>query len=65
MLIKLNSILVFGLIAFFGALLLYPGYITLLKKLKAGKQLRQESVTGDKAPIFNKLHGHKAGTPTM
>lgn len=65
MLIKLNSIIVFGLIAFFGALVLYPWYIQLLKHLKAGKQLRQESVTWDKAPIFNKLHGHKAGTPTM
>jgi phospho-N-acetylmuramoyl-pentapeptide-transferase len=65
MLIKLNSILVFGLIAFFGALVLYPWYIELLKHLKAGKQLRQDSVTWDKAPIFNKLHGHKAGTPTM
>jgi len=30
-----------------------------------GKKIREDSVTGDKAVIFAKLHKHKANTPTM
>ncbi|MDP2669824.1 MAG: hypothetical protein Q8O99_02175 [bacterium] len=65
MLLKLTSILLYALTGFFLALALYPSYILLLKKFKAGKQIRNESVTGDKATIFSKLHGHKSGTPSM
>ncbi|HPC34325.1 MAG TPA: hypothetical protein PLP73_01585 [Candidatus Absconditabacterales bacterium] len=65
MLVKLNSILIFALIAFFMGLILYPIYIKILKKLKAGKTIREEDVTGEKSVIFSKLHKHKAGTPTM
>jgi UDP-N-acetylmuramyl pentapeptide phosphotransferase/UDP-N-acetylglucosamine-1-phosphate transferase len=65
MLLKLNSILLFSLAAFFLALLLYPPYILLLRKIKAGQKLRKAAMTGDDAPIFNQLHQHKAGTPTM
>ncbi len=65
MLIKLNHILMFALIAFFLWMVLYPIYIRILKKLKAGKTIRQDTVTGEKSTIFAKLHQHKAGTPTM
>jgi len=44
---------------------LYPIYIRILKKLKAGKTIREDTVTGEKSTIFAKLHKHKAGTPTM
>ena len=47
------------------SLMLYPLYIQLLTYIKAGKQIRDDDVTGNKASIFKKLHGHKAGTPTM
>ena len=65
MLLKLNSIILYSLLAFFLSLMLYPLYITLLQKIKAWKKIREASVTGEDAPIFNELHKHKAGTPTM
>lgn len=65
MLLKLNSIILYTLIAFILALALYPCYIHMLKRLKAGKLLRETAVGGGVAEIFQKLHGHKAGTPTM
>ena len=65
MLLKLNSILIYTLIAFILGLVLYPVYIKLLKRRKAGKLLRESAVGGGLAEIFQKLHGHKAGTPTM
>ncbi len=46
-------------------MILYPLYIKLLKKIKAGQKLREASATWEKSKIYNKLHNHKAGTPTM
>ena len=37
----------------------FPYYIRLLRYLKAGKTIREDSGTGDKATIFNALHKHK------
>lgn len=65
MLIKLNSIIIFALCAFFLALITYPGYINILKKRKIGKTIREEAVTGEKATIFSDLHKHKSGTPNI
>lgn len=65
MIVKLNMIILYSLVAFFISFALYPLYIELLKKLKAWKTLRENDTTGDKASIFNQLHNHKAGTPTM
>jgi phospho-N-acetylmuramoyl-pentapeptide-transferase len=65
MLEKLASIMLYALTWFFLALTLYPWYIALLKKLKFGKQIRDDAMMGDKATIFAALHGHKTGTPTM
>lgn len=45
MLVKLNNIIAFALIAFFLSWILYPLYIKLLKKLKAGKTIREVAVT--------------------
>lgn len=65
MLLELNRIIIFSLFAFFMALVAYPFFIALLKDLKMGKSIREDSVTGSKAEIFQKLHSHKAWTPTM
>lgn len=65
MLLKLNNIIIYSLIAFFISLIAYPIYINLLHLLKVGKQIRDDSTSGGAATIFNKLHKHKAWTPTM
>ncbi|MFZ2151160.1 MAG: phospho-N-acetylmuramoyl-pentapeptide-transferase [Candidatus Absconditicoccaceae bacterium] len=65
MLIKLNYIIIFSLIAVLLSGLLYPIYIKILKKLKVGKTIREETATGEKSVIFTQLHKHKSGTPTM
>jgi phospho-N-acetylmuramoyl-pentapeptide-transferase len=65
MLLKLNSIIIYGLGAFFLALAMYPVYIMLLKKWNVGKTIREETVTGEKATIFVDLHKHKTGTPNL
>ncbi len=65
MLLKLNVIIIYSLIAFFLSLMLYPIYIELLKKWKVRKTIRDDTVTGEEAKIFKELHQHKAGTPTM
>lgn len=65
MLIKLNNIIMFALIAFFISRILYPIYIHILRKYKLGKTIREAAVTGEKSKIFTQLHEHKKGTPTM
>jgi len=65
MLTKFTQILIFGLSAFFVSFLLYPRYIKLLKKRKAGQSIRDSARSGGEASIFKELHAHKAGTPTM
>ena len=65
MLLKLNYILWLGIIAFLIGLVIYPYYIKALSFLKIRKSLREDDATWQKSEIFNKLHGHKAGTPTM
>ena len=62
---KFINILMYCLIATGLSVILYPRYIRLLKYLKAGKTIREVSVTGEKSEIFTQLHAHKAGTPTM
>ncbi len=53
-------IFVVATLAFFVSLALTPIWMKFLYKYKMGKQLRTEG-----APIFNKLHKAKEGTPTM
>jgi hypothetical protein len=59
MFLKVNSIILYGLATFVISTLLYPLYIRFLQYIKAGKTIRDDSVTGDKASIFQSLHGHK------
>lgn len=65
MLNNLILILGFTLATFIIAIILYPLYIRLLRKLKAGKTIRSNTATWEKSEIFAKLHEHKAWTPTM
>lgn len=58
-------ILVYCLLSFWVAMLIYPLYIKLLQHLKAWKTIRENNATWEKSEIFAKLHAHKAGTPTM
>ena len=65
MLVKLNNIIMFALIAFFISRILYPIYIHILKKYKFGKTIRESAVTGEQSKIFSQMHEHKKWTPTM
>lgn len=58
------AIVLYGIAGFLLAFLLIPPYIAGLKRLKLAKQIRTEATVG-KAVLFNQLHAHKAGTPTM
>lgn len=62
---KMVGILTYSLISLGLSAALYPFYIRLLQRIKAGKTIREVSATGEKSEIFAKLHAHKAGTPTM
>lgn len=65
MIIKLTQILLFSLAACIISFVLYPYYIKLLKKRKAGQQIRDTARSGWEASIFKELHAHKQWTPTM
>ncbi len=59
--------LIFGatLSSFLIVTLLTKPYYKLLLKYGVKKQLRDSAVGGGAATIFNELHAHKKGTPTM
>jgi len=65
MLIKFTYILLFGLVSCAISFTLYPLYMAFLRKIKAGQQIREASMTGEKSTIFSELHAHKVWTPTM
>ncbi len=65
MLQNLTQILIYSMIACVVTAVSFPYYIRLLRYFKAGKTIREDSGTGDKATIFNALHKHKWWTPTM
>ncbi len=58
---------IFGLtvLAFLVAMALTPAFTTFLYTNKLGKKIRQTDFNQKEAPIFYKLHQHKANTPTM
>jgi phospho-N-acetylmuramoyl-pentapeptide-transferase len=59
------GILAFG--AFVLSMVLVPFYTRLGFKYKLWKQIRTDAITGEKAPIYHKLHAakHKRNIPTM
>ncbi|MFA6447018.1 MAG: phospho-N-acetylmuramoyl-pentapeptide-transferase [Patescibacteria group bacterium] len=58
---EMIRIVVFAFFSFLVAFIITPGFVKLLKKYKMGKSIRD----AESAPIMNKLHAAKAGTPTM
>lgn len=61
----IGEILIFVAVTFLLGISIFPFYITLLRKYKIGKNIREESLDGSKTTIFHTLHKHKTGTPTM
>jgi hypothetical protein len=59
MLENLTQILIYSMIACVVTAVSFPYYIKILRYFKAGKTIREDSGTGDKAVIFNALHQHK------
>ncbi len=57
----IGKILTLTALSFMVAVIWAPTFIVLLKKMHLGKSLR----SANQAPIFNKMHQKKAGTPTM
>src|SRR6266566_3762424 len=67
---EITSLSRIGVLAFGGlglSLLLVPVYTRLAFKYKLWKQPREDAITGEKAPIYQKLHAakHKRNIPTM
>ncbi len=64
---QLIHILLQGFVCFILAMLLTPIYTHYAFKYKAWKQVRDTTTTGEKAPVFYKLHAakHKRNIPTM
>ncbi len=58
---------VFGwsMLAFLTTLALTPLYLKLAEKWKLGKRLREQTMDGKAAVIFQEMHAKKIGTPTM
>lgn len=58
---------IFGLtlLAFLISMLVTPAFTTFLYRHRLGKKIRQTDFNEKAAPIFYKLHRHKANTPTM
>ncbi len=65
--VSLSRILLLGFAGFTLAMLLTPVYTSLAYHYKWWKQVRDTATTGEKAPIFHKLHAakHKRNIPTM
>lgn len=62
---QLIAIFGWSSLTFLVTLGLTPLYLKLAQKLKLGKQIRDNSLSGGKAEIFRELHAKKSGTPTM
>lgn len=64
---QLSHILLQAFLGFAVAMLLTPIYTHFAFKYKAWKQIRDTATTGEKAPVFHKLHAakHKRHIPTM
>lgn len=65
--VSLTRILVLGFAGFALSMLLTPLYTKIAYSRQWWKQVRDSAVTGEKAPIFYKLHAakHKRNIPTM
>lgn len=64
---SLSRIVILAFVSFVLSMLLTPVYTKLAFKFKFWKQQRTDAVTGEKAPVYAKLHAakHKLNVPTM
>lgn len=62
-----NAILIaiFAIMGFSMSLAIYPKFIAFIKSYKLTQKIRDEAWTGGRAKLFQALHAHKSGTPTM
>ena len=65
--VPLSHIFIMALLTFVIAMLLTPIYTDMAFRFKWWRRPRENAVTGEKAPIFHKLHAakHKRNIPTM
>lgn len=65
--VSLSRILLVGFAGFALSMLLTPIYTSLAYRRQWWKQVRDTAITGEKAPVFHKLHAakHKRNIPTM
>lgn len=63
----ITTIMVAALASFIVSMALTPIYTYLAFRYKAWKQIRRDSITGERAKIYHKLHAdkHKRNIPTM
>jgi len=62
---NLTTIFLFMSFSFLTATLIFPEFIRFVQNYKLTKKIREESIDGKEAKVFQQLHAHKAGTPTM
>lgn len=65
--VPLSHVMLLGAAGFILSMLLTPVYTKIAFRFKWWKQVRDTATTGEKAPIFHKLHAakHKRNIPTM
>jgi phospho-N-acetylmuramoyl-pentapeptide-transferase len=65
--VSLSRILTLGFAGFVVSMILTPFYTRIAYRRKWWKQVRETAITGEKAPVFYKLHAakHKRDIPTM
>jgi len=62
---NLIEIFIYTGLTFFLAVLFFPSFIDFVKNYKLTQKIRDHGMSGGVAKIFQALHAHKAGTPTM
>ncbi len=62
---NLVEIFAFAACAFLISFLIFPRFIQFVQNYKLTQKIRQEGLSGGAAKLFQELHAHKSGTPTM
>lgn len=62
---NLLTIFLYMSCAFILAFFLFPDFIKFVTNFKLTQKIRKDGLSGGGAKLFNSLHSHKAGTPTM
>jgi len=62
---NLIEIFLYGGASFLVGIWCFPPFVRLVKRYELTQKIRQNGLSGGVARIFQKLHAHKSGTPTM